>query len=46
MKKIMSVAFSMLMLCSLLLVGIAEAGNPAYSMTAYTGAAFVQIDGV
>jgi hypothetical protein len=46
MKKIMSVAFSMLMLCSLLLLGIAEAGNPAYSMTAYTGSAFVQIDGV
>jgi hypothetical protein len=46
MKKIMSVAFSMLMLCSLLLVGIASAGNPTYSMTAYTGAAFVQIDGV
>jgi hypothetical protein len=46
MKKIVSVAFSMLMLCSLLLVGIASAGNPAYSMTAYTGAAFVTIDGV
>ena len=46
MKKIVSVAFSMLMLCSLLLVGIATAGNPAYSMTAYTGAAFVTIDGV
>jgi hypothetical protein len=46
MKKIVSVAFSVLMLCSLLLLGIASAGNPAYSMTAYTGAAFVQQDGV
>ena len=45
MKKIMSVAFSMLMLCSLLLVGIAEAGNSAYSMIAYTGSVFVTIDG-
>jgi hypothetical protein len=44
MKKIMSVAFSMLMLCSLLLVGIAEAGNPAYSMIAYSGV-FVTVDG-
>jgi hypothetical protein len=46
MKKIVSVAFSVLMLCSLLLLGIASAGNPTYSMTAHTGAAFVQQDGV
>ena len=46
MKKIVGVAFSMLMLCSLLLVGIASAGNPAYSMTCHTGAAFVTINGV
>jgi hypothetical protein len=46
MKKIVSVAFSVHMLCSLLLLGIASAGNPTYSMTAHTGAAFVQQDGV
>ena len=46
MKKIVGVAFSVLMLCSLLLVGIASAGNPAYSMTCHTGAAFVTINGV
>jgi hypothetical protein len=46
MKKIVSVAFSVLMLCSLLLLGIASAGNPAYSMTAYTGAAFIVHDGI
>ena len=45
MKKIMSVAFSVLMLCSLLLVGIASAGNPAYSMTCYTNSVFVTING-
>jgi hypothetical protein len=36
----MSVAFSVLMLCSLLLLGIASAGNPAYSMTCYTNGVF------
>jgi hypothetical protein len=45
MKKIVSVAFSVLMLCSLLLLGIASAGNPAYSMTCYTNTVFVQING-
>ena len=45
MKKIVSVAFSVLMLCSLLLLGIASAGNPAYSMTCYTNTVFVTING-
>jgi hypothetical protein len=45
MKKIMSVAFSVLMLCSLLLLGIASAGNPAYSMTCYTSGVFSTING-
>jgi hypothetical protein len=45
MKKIVSVAFSVLMLCSLLLLGIASAGNPAYSMTCYTNSVFVTING-
>jgi hypothetical protein len=45
MKKIVSVAFSVLMLCSLLLLGIASAGNPAYSMTCYTSGVFGIING-
>ena len=45
MKKIVSVAFSVLMLCSLLLLGIASAGNPAYSMTCYTSGVFGTING-
>jgi hypothetical protein len=45
MKKIVSVAFSVLMLCSLLLLGIASAGNPTYSMTCHTNSVFVTING-
>ena len=48
MKRALLVAFSVLMLCSLLLpiiVGIAKAGNPAYSITEHTAAAPATIDG-
>lgn len=48
MKRALLVAFSILMLCSLLLpiiVGIAKAGNPDYSMTEYFAATPATIDG-
>ena len=47
MKKVLTAMFSILMLCSvLLLVGIANAGDLAYSMTEYQWIAGATIDGV
>ena len=45
MKKVLAVTFLILMLYNLLLVGFAEAGNSAYSMTEYQWAAIATIDG-
>ncbi len=44
-KKVV-IATLTLMLCSLLLVGVARGGNPAYSITAYQAVAVATIDGV
>jgi hypothetical protein len=45
MKRGLTVGFSILILCSLLLVGTAKAGNPAYPLTEYQWAAGATIDG-
>jgi len=45
MKKVFAVTFLMFMLCSLLLIGIAKAGNSAYSLTEYQWDAVATIDG-
>ena len=45
MRRAISVAFCVLILCSLLLIGIANAGNAAYSITEIYGAATATIDG-
>jgi hypothetical protein len=48
MKRVLNIAFSILMVCSLLLliiVGIAKAGNATYSMTEYQWVAASTIDG-
>jgi hypothetical protein len=47
MKRALTTAFSLLMLCSLLLsvAGIAKAGNPAYELTEYPSAAVCTVDG-
>jgi hypothetical protein len=44
-KKGTSIAFCVLILCSLLFVGIANAGNAAYSITEIYGASTATIDG-
>lgn len=45
MKRIFSIAFCVLILCSLLFVGIAKAGNSAYPVMEYQWAAGATIDG-
>jgi len=44
-KRTLSIAFCVLILCSLLLVGIANAGNAAYSITEYGAIAPCTVDG-
>jgi len=45
MKKFLTVAFSIVILCSLLLVGLSKAGNPAYSITEYPSINTATVDG-
>ncbi len=45
MKKTISIAFCVVTLCSLLLIGVANAGNAAYSITEIYGASTATIDG-
>jgi hypothetical protein len=45
MKKLVTIAFSMLLLCGLLLVGIAKAGNTDYSFLEYWAQVPATVDG-
>ena len=45
MKRVLSIVFSVLMLCCLLLVGIAKAGNMAYAIVEYWAQVTPTIDG-
>lgn len=45
MKKLLTVAFSIVILCSLLLVGTSRAGNPAYSIIEYIVINTATVDG-
>lgn len=45
MKKVLTAAFLILLFCSLMLVGIANAGNAVYSITEYWAQASKTIDG-
>jgi hypothetical protein len=45
MKKLVTIGFSILLLCSLLLVGTTKAGNEEYQTTEHWGAVEVTVDG-
>ena len=46
MKRALKIAFSILMLCSLLIVGTAKAGNTDYAIIEYPSAATATVDGI